>query len=351
MSLSLRRYFSNLFVALVIEDGTCRLLGRVIKNGRTTKTMEAVFENQDTDRIDEKIVEYLKNKEKEYHGMYVSLLLDSMGQGAIPGIEATDFERYSIDLKHVNHFKMPGNWSIYASYIDVKWVSGMFDFIGLDLLYSPFVMLYKCIEKQGFKERTTLYVYNHQDSFTVAIFKEQKLLFGAFFKTATQDTSMDGAEEEMMDNWEGVEEEKGVENLIELDEMEDEEEFHSLDDLESLDSVEEMVSLDDTASHTFDEGPMGNMDEDLLLDNAESSMALFGRDMIVYKYLKSSIEEFYKNPLYASDFVEDVMIFDNHEMSHTMLGILESELMMRVRVEKVKTLDIMCDLAIKDIAL
>ena len=354
MSLSLRRYFSNLFVAIVIEEGECRLLGKVIKNSRVTKTIEAVFENPDMDKIDPKVIEYLQQKEKEYHGMYVSLFLDSMGQGAIPGTDAGAFERYSIDLKHVNHFKMPGEWSIYASYIDVKWAKGMFDFIGLDLLYSPFVMLYHCIEKQGFRAKTTLYMYNHHNSFALAVFKENTLLFGAFFKTVTQDSTVESSSLDMveeMDDWESAAEETGVENLIALDELDEEEEFHSLDDLDSLDSMEEMVSLDDDALHTFDEGPMLENNEDVMLENAESSMALFGRDMVVYKYLKSSIDEFYKNSLYASDFIEDVVIFDNYEMSRTMLGILESELMMRVQVEKIKTLEIMCDISVKDINL
>ncbi|MBN2964682.1 hypothetical protein JWV37_07810 [Sulfurospirillum sp. T05] len=345
-----QRYFSNLFVAVVIENSQCHLLAKVIKNGKTKRTYEAAFDNPDPDRLDYKIIEYIKHKEADCLDMYVAYFLDAMGQGVVPTAHVAEFGRYSVDAKHVRQIKMDDDWSVYASYIEVNWAQGLFDNLGLDLLYSPFVLLHKCVKKEGFPARPTLYMYNHQDSFAIAIYKGTKVLFGAFFRTT-------GDEEQKLDDglepneWEEAEEEKGVENLVQLDEIDDTEDYQSLDDLDDLDSVEAMVRDEEDGEQSFDEGSLQDIDVEKSAKDSEHSMALFGRSMLMYKYIKSSIEEFYQNPNYESDFIEDIVIFDNYETSQTVFDMLENELLVRIELQKIKTLELMLEMAQKDVRL
>lgn len=352
MSFLPQRYFSNLFVALSIEDGQCHLLAKAIKNGKIQKTYEAAFDNPYSDKLDPKVIEYIKDKANSCLDTYIIYFLDAMGQGVLPTIKASDFESYSVDIKHVRQVKVADSWSIYASYIEINWAQKMFEEVGLDLLYSPFVLMYHYLKKDGFRNKLTLYMYNHQDSFAIGVFKGEKLLFGAFFRTS------DGASSDELDDkdfvqqdWDEVEEEKGVENLVQLDEESDEEDYQSLDDLDDLDTMDAVLSDDQDLEQTFDEGPEDiQMIEKSNIDS-EKSIELFGRNMLMYKYLKSSIEEFYYNPKYESDFIEDIVIFDNYEMSQTVFDILENELLVRVELQKVKTLELMLELGRKDLGI
>lgn len=347
-----QRYFSNLYVALTIEDGQCRLLAKVVKNGKVQTTYEAAFDNPYSDMLDPKVIEYIQDKASHCLDMYIIFYLDAMGQGALPTIKAGEFEAFSVDIKHVRQVKVADCWSIYASYIEINWAQKMFEDIGLDLLYSPFVLLFHCLQKEGFRSKPTLYMYNHKESFAIAVFKGKQLLFGAFFRTS-DGTSSDILEDKefVQQDWDEAEEEKGVENLVQLDEVDDEDDYQSLDDLDDLDTMDAVLSDDSELVHDFDEGPEDVQDMEHVGADSEKSIELFGRNMLMYKYLKSSIEEFYHNPRYESDFIEDIVIYDNYEMSQTVFDILENELLVRVELQKVKTLELMLELGKRDLGI
>lgn len=351
MSFSLQRYLPNLFVAIIIEANMCRLLGRIIKNDTVVKTFETVFENPDEEKIDPKVIKYLQSKESECHNIYIALYLDSIGQGAIAGVEKQDFEKYSVDIKNVSYVTLEQTWSAYASYIDVKWAKNMFEPVSLDLLYSPFIILYHCIKNQkDIKAKPILYIYNHEDSFALGVFENTKLLFGAFFRTKTNEDDII-EDIDMVEDWEEAQEETGIENLVELDNITTEDEMEGFSDLEDLEDIENLDEIDENfdieEEHENFQKEYDENEADSKHD-AASSLELFGRDMKMYKYLTSAIKEFYQDTAYEHTFLDTIVIFDNHNMSDAIKSMIEHELFMEVRVHKVKTLDILCDLAIKD---
>ena len=62
-------------------------------------------------------------------------------------------------------------------------------------------------------------------------------------------------------------------------------------------------------------------------------------------------DEYLDQKLLAHDFIEDIVIFDNYEMSQTVFDILENELLVRVELQKVKTLELMLELGRKDLGI
>ena len=150
----------------------------------------------------------------------------------------------------------------------------------------------------------------------------------------------------LQQDWDNIEEEKGVETPVLLDDSHDD--YQSLDDLDTMDT--EFLE-DSNVEQSFDEGSEDIQDSGDSEENLEKSITLFGRNMLMYKYLKSSIEEFYHNPKYKSDFIENIVIYDNYEMSQTVFDILESELLVKVELQKVKTLELMHELGQKDLGL
>ena len=335
-----QKFLPNIFISIVPQGGVWVIKSKVIKNGILTKKLSENFDIKESNTIPIKMQKYLNDLQLEYNFAYLALFLDSMGQGAINGTTAADFKKHSVDVKSVTHFDLNKKWSIYASFIDINWTKKLFSSTGLDFIYSPFIIQYSLIKKEKLKEKATLYILNHQDSVTITVFDGDNLLFGAYFKTTT-DNSLSYCDAE---DWEDASEEEGIQNITELDDMNDDEdsigELDNLDDFDSLESDEGDKSFEDPL---FDGQNIRNFDEENIVN--DSSLELFGRDLLVYKYLTTSLKEFYQNPLYESSFINMIVIYDGYEVSSEFISMIEDELFMDIEISKIDINETICNMA------
>lgn len=182
----LQKKFQNLFVAIVLNETECVLRCKVLKNGAITKVFTKTFAlTPPLDALDKTIEDYLMNLQDEYQFVYIAFLLNSLGQGAISGTGNATFTKHNVDIQNVHNVTLHNQWSAYASYIEIKWAKNLFSEVGLDFIYSPFIILNDFVVSQKLKNRPTCYILNCQDFFILAIFEEKQLHFGAFFKTQT----------------------------------------------------------------------------------------------------------------------------------------------------------------------
>ncbi len=328
-----QRYYSNLFIATMVEAGSCRLFAQVVKNRRVIKTFEAIFDNEDEDSIDKKVLDYIKEISKDYKETYLAFCLNSIGQGAFNGLE---FDKNSVDENSVTSLKTDNNWTIYASYIDINWAKDMFKPVNLDLLYSPFVFLHEEIQKRDVEEKPILYIYSFQDSFALGIFEQKELLYGAYFKTKQKTLHIEDIDEKPYEDLDKISE-------IEPNVVKNEDEYESFDD------------LDDTLEFEIDDDIFENIDEEKSVNEeateGHTSIEHFGRDMTMYNYIIDSIREFYDMKGFKDKFIDDVVVYDDCEASNTVVNMLKDEQFMNVDVVEVKALKDMCNLAVKDIGL
>lgn len=353
----LQKKFQNLFVAIVLSETECELTCKVLKNGAIIKTFTKIFDlTPPLEALDKSLENYLNSLQEEYQFVYIAFLLHSLGQGAISGTGNASFHKHNVDLQNVHHVAMFNQWSAYASYIEIKWAKNLFSEVGLDLIYSPFVVLSDFVVSQKLKNKPTCYLLNCQDFFVLAVFEERQLHFGAFFRTQN-DISFTSSND--MNDWENEQEEENIVTSEEMPEIalekeqevsehegiEELSEFGELGDLEDIDdlrSTDSFSDIDDKAIIS----PFKDMKD---VKEEDMSLELYGRDLLVYKYLKSSLEEYYHNPLYVSEFIDEIIIFDGYEISSDLIRQLEDELMMNVEIHKVDVSDRMCDIAIKEV--
>ncbi len=330
----LQRYYSNLFIAVMIEAGVCRLFAQVVKNRHVIKTFEAVFNNEDEDSADKKVIEYIKDISKDYKASYLSFCLNSIGQGAFRGV---DFEANSVDKNSVTAIGIKNDWTIYASYIDINWAKNMFKPITLDLLYSPFVFLHEEIKKREISQKATIYIYNFEDSFALAIFEKGRFFYGGYFRTKQKTLQIDEIDEKPYEEVDKIEE-------FENHEVKDMDEYESFDDLdETLEfNVSDDMLLDEV--HT-------EIKEEVETKEDDTSIEHLGRDITMYNYILESIREVYAKTEFKENFIEDIVIFDNCGVANTVINMLKDEQFMNVEVFKVNALKDMCNIAIKDISL
>jgi hypothetical protein len=343
----LQKKFPNLFVAIVFHETECALRCKVLQNGAVQKTFTKAFPlSSPLEALDQSLENYLMSLQDEYQFVYIAYLLDTLGQGAIEGTASDSFQKHNVDLQNVHHISMPAHWSAYASHIEIKWAKNLFSEVGLDFIFSPFLVLSDLIVSQKLKNKPTCYLLNCNTFFIMAIFKESQLLFGAFFKTQSEVSFTHSTD---VNDWENEQQEEQIASAEELPELmeEESEDLEELGELEDLDDIEEFRSADSFSD--IDDKTIGYFKGMDSVKEEDISLALYGRDLMVYKYLKSSLEEYYHNPLYKSEFIEEIIIFDGYEISSDLIHQLEDELMMDVEIHKVDVNDRMCDLAIQEV--
>ncbi|MCD8212725.1 MAG: hypothetical protein LUC34_01500 [Campylobacter sp.] len=334
MSFSIRRLFSNLFLSAVIEGTECLFYGRVFRNGKVIKTINAKFTDIDPQNVDRKVIDYIKLQEKTYFNVYISMFFNEDSQGAVPTVREEEYKKFHISSYGLTSLKMQDSWSIYADLLAIKKVRDTFGDGSVDLIYSPISIMFFELLKRGISPKTTLYLYIHSDSFALSIFKNKKMKLSTFLKIE------DGENTDISEQVFKEEDITDIDNLI----IKEEEEAGLLDDLKSLDDILDVDKLKEFEDLNYEL----NMPTST---NVEKSVAVFGRDMNMFSYITAAIKEFYNNPIYESDFIEQVVIFENTKTSATFVQYLQSELFVETSVYPINTLEIMNELMQKEILL
>ena len=204
-------------MAIVLSESECVLTGKVIQNGSIVKTFTKTFElTPPLEALDKSLENYLNSLQEEYQFVYIAFLLHSLGQGAISGTGNASFHKHNVDLQNVHHVSLYNQWSAYASYIEIKWAKNLFSEVGLDFVYSPFVVLSDFVVSQKLKNKPTCYLLNCQDFFILAVFEERQLHFGAFFRTQSD---MSFTRNNDINDWENEQEEEDIVTSEEMPEI------------------------------------------------------------------------------------------------------------------------------------
>ena len=334
MSFSIRKLFSNLFLSVVIEGNECIFYGQVFRNGKLIKTTNAKFTDIDIENIDDRVKRYIEEQEKLYFGVYVSVFFNDNSQGALPSANLDDYKKFSINTQNLTNLVMQDSWSIYANANTIKKYKNLFGQGSVDLIYSPIALLFHELIKRGISPKTTLYLYIHTHSFALTIFKDKQMKLSTFLNI--NDT------EENNEEIESLEEEDitDIDNLI----IKEEDNTNMVDDFKSLDDF----LSDDKPKEFEDLNYELNMPAST---NVEKSVAIFGRDMKMFDYIVKAMKEFYKNPLYCGDFIEQIIVFENTKTSATFLQYLQSELFVETSTYPVNTSHIMNEIMQEEITL
>ncbi|WP_107788773.1 hypothetical protein [Campylobacter concisus] len=334
MSFSVKKLFSNLFLSVVLEGNECIFFGQVFRNGKLLKTINAKFTDINIDNIDEKIIKYIEEQEKSYFGVYVSVFFNDDSQGALPSVSFDEYKKFNINTKNLTSLIMQDSWSIYANLNAIKKYKNLFGQDSVDLIYSPIALLFHELLKRGISPKITLYLYIHAHSFTLAIFKDKQMKLSTFLNMAgIEETNQEAEslkEEDITD----------IDNLI----IKEENDATSLDDFKSLDDF----LSDDKPKEFEDLNYELNMP---VSTNVEKSVAIFGYDMKMFDYIVKAVKEFYENPLYGGDFIEQIIVFENTKTSATFLQYLQSELLVETSVYPVNTNHIMNEIMQEEIIL
>lgn len=316
--------YPKIFISIIVGLEKMSVYCEIFSKNSLKKSFLKVFE---TSYLDNQVESYIQECIKESPIYYIALLDNSSLQGALSSCDDAKI-RAMCDINKIT-YKCYDTWAYYTSKYDLELHQNEYKNIGLDLIYSPFVIL-----ANFFVDKIDLgiamYALVEETFLTLAIFKNSKLLYSNHINmeyqknrsqsnAKTQDdsaTSLDGID---LDSINLDSADSSFSNLVEIEEI-------TFDDDSSINDFD---SFDDNTTH-LDVQKV----EEVLDYNYER-----------FLFIQRALDSFYKDDSLESDFIETIYIADALEIDSNFKNYIKDELFLNVIIRSVDLLKEITNLA------
>ena len=313
----LRPFFSTILIGVNLDGKVCSLQIVVMKNNTVKNTINKEFKIVDKE-LPIEAAKLIKSYKRKYPFTYLSAMSKTYNQGLANCSKKGDLIKFGVNSKTSRIVEMPNQWLFYIQNLAVdenrvKFIRAL----GLDLLFSPFMLVYEHIKNQ-LGNKIKLYVLQERASMTLFVADKKGVYFGGFFMIG-------GELEQSDDDNSSMTEVHSFKELSELDSI-----LGSLDELNEIGELEDLdeelirkeFAPDEVDSQKQQEAEMSRLEA--LRDLARASNAA--------EILKNSISEFYSNPIYNAQFIETIVILDTYGITKQALDHIRQSLMIDVKV-------------------
>ena len=329
-----------------------------VNNKKIKNATEKIFVLNDSYN-DELLYDYIKPFTEDTPYYYIAMLDSSLEQGAIPTCDKHKMPIYA-ELATAKYLCIDNQWACYTSKLFLEEEMKLLGDIGCDFIYSPFVIL-RNFYADKIEGDIALYVFVQEQSLTVAVFKNDRLLFGEYIDTRLEITP----EEEMQLSAETLETPKEEtdepqEESVDLDEIELGNDDLSLDDdLDDIDSFDNIEELGDIDSIEAEENPEQQLEENLEAISEETQefsdetkqIERTSEDFKRFSLIQKSLAKFYNDERFESDFIENLFVADAVHLTNDFKRYIQEEMFLSVYIRSIEPELEVCQLAKEELGL
>jgi len=314
--------YIKVFVSIVVGRADTTVLIELYSKGKIKNSFEEVFATTD---IDENMREFILLYISESPFYYISFLDDSQNQGAIPTCNKNKIDFYQ-DMSGCSYRCFKKRWSYFTDHDYIYSIERKFQHIGVDYIFSPFLLLANFF-KDKIADNLAMFLLIEEKSVSLSVFNNSELLYSEHLLLNTQNR------EELMYEDVGTEMDESLEeDGIDLEELDIIEELDSLEDfgdIEDLDTGDDFEDFEESHEieedfHTQDETPSNEVKSDELNDDYER-----------FSLIQKSINHFYKDDKYESEFIENIYVADGIGISSDFKKYLEEEMFLSVYIRQI----------------
>ena len=322
--------YHKVFVNIYIKDDSINIY--VEKNSSKTLVLSDE-KNFKTNTVDENIINYINSFTKDTPYFYISILDPSTTQGAAPTCEHIEIDKfYDKALSKYGCYK--NKWSYYTSKYDLDEVNSNFREIGLDFIFSPFIILANFFQDK-IDSNLSIFLLIQESSIALSIFDNSNLLFAQYLNLKnefeSESFSIDDDNDDEITLDEVQEESIDLDSVDVDDSLDDLDVFGDIEDLDSIEEIDEFTDVDDELE-----------EEDIALNNHSNknhslseSEELFDEDYQMFSAVQGSIKTFYEDERYNSEFIENIYIADSIGVSGDLKSYLEEEIFLNVYIRQI----------------
>jgi hypothetical protein len=340
----LSKFFEALYLKVIVNivvSGQKSVVYIELLNSKgVVKHDEATF---NTTSLDNKMHKFIASyiKESPYH--YISILDTSKEQGAVPTCSKAGMSDFH-DFSESEYKCLDDKWAYYTSKNDLYELEKKYQKIGVDLVISPFVLLYNFF-KDKINENKAMYILIEDTYMSLCVFENSELMFAQHMdmnahneeeidddNLMIEDDDMvdDILDEDILDDDDSID----LDDLNALDEIDDDvEDFGDIEDLDALEDIDEFSESKDVEEEFHEmKQPEPSVDEP----------AGFNQDYQRFSLIQNAIDNFYKDERYNSEFIETVYIADAIGVSKDLKTYLEEEMFLSVYIRNINLVQKLC---------
>ncbi len=331
----IQKKFSNVFMAIIPEKNEYIIKYKILKNGKILDSDIKKFIKGEYGKLSSEMKKFIMFFQNEYKFVYIAFLLDSLGQNCFPSCDLEKIKNNNIILDNIIYICIDKKWIVYTSKADIKTIRDIFNETGIDFIYSPYLILYKNIKDKKYNRKDILHMIYMEDSLSILIKDKDEVVFNAFFKIPYKEFAFD--DEEELKPEEDID--KDIQG-INLDTIESED--------EEYDGFVDIVKLEEDDDLENDKDILESAKKDLEFSSL-NDLELYGRDTIIFKFLKSAIEEYYNNDKYNSEFLENIVIYNDSNISNDIITMIENDLFLDVEIKSIDVKESMINISIEEV--
>jgi len=320
--------YNKAFVNIVTDDNFTKVYIEIVSKKGLLSSVKDVFE---TESIGEDMQEFISSYISQTPYTYISVLDTSMRQGAIPTCSRNRMD-YFYDISGCEHKCYANKWTYYTYIDEIYKLEERYKGLGLDLIFSPFVVLANFF-KDKIDTYMAMYILILDGYMALAVFDNSELLYAEYIDTKhiqeSEDILSDDMSSDLDDNIDL--DDVAVDNVEDIESLDD---FADIEDLDSLEDIDEF-----SESKDIEEELQVEAEEEVEVNSS------FGDDYNRFTMIQNSINHFYKDERYNSQFIETAYIADNVGISGDLKKYLEEEMFLSVYVRKIDVVSEICDLA------
>lgn len=318
--------YLKVFVNIIVQRSTIVVYIEHCDGDNIVESSEKKFQ---TIYLTKAVEEFIGSHTNETPYFYISILDKSQLQGALPTCNPKEHAKHiELASHHIKCYNK--SWSHYTQKSDLLLLQKEYTRIGLDYIFSPFVLLAE-FYKEKIELYTGMYILVEDGFLSLSVFELGELLFSEhldmLYKEESGELLLDDAMEDIGISFD-------TENSIDLDDldaMEDLEDFDDFGDIEDLDDIEEIDEFSD------------DRELELLTATKENTLNTldttrgggFNEDYQRFSMIQASVKHFYKNTKYKSVFIENVYIADAIGLSDDLKHYLEDEMFLNVHIKTI----------------
>jgi hypothetical protein len=285
----LKKFIKHQFISFYYDENY-KLLYEIYKNDKLLEENRFEFEEK------KELIKKIKELSEEIPQTYTSTVIQTINQGVVPNCEKKEFQKYGIELENIKYICINNKYSIYTSVFDLIDLKKL----NIDFIYSIFAI----IDFKATKKINSLYILITKEKFYILIYHKNIPIYSDIYEK----------NESLIENSE-----------IDLEDLDENEVVEIEDDIvDDLDSIEEIENIE-----------------------TEKNEIKTGIEMDVINFIKSSLEEYYKN--YAEDFIENIIIFDNENLNEDIIKIINDTLFIETKKENMDILKTINEISRKNV--
>ena len=339
--------YDKILINIVISSTKTIIYVEIVASKKVKKRDKAEFK---TTSLNDDIIEFINGYVAQSPFFYISLLDTSANQGAVPTCLRTKLPLYDVDIESYESLCINNNWSCYTSREDIYEVEKKYEDIGLDFIFSPFVLL-SFIYKEKIDSNLAMFILVEDNYLSLSVYNKGELLFSEHLDL---EHSKDGDDMLLYEEEEELSlDDSSDDDLDVLDDIEPIEDLDSLDDLGDIEDLDSLDDIDDFATTADIEEELLQEEEELKEDSSkkEESTGSFNEDYQRFGLIQSSIKKFYSDDRYNSEFIESVYIADGVGVSSDLKNYLEEEMFLTVYIRHIELGEVLCSIAKKELGL